>query len=83
MQGQVGWSRGQPDLVWGVPALGEGLELDGLSGPFQHKPICGPKEIFYEYFRTLCLNGKVNKKKKKEKKKQVKIIITNILLHDP
>jgi len=30
IQGWVGWGFEQPDLMAGVPACGEGLELDGL-----------------------------------------------------
>lgn len=38
VQGQVGWSFG-PGLVEGITACGRGLEVDGLCGPFQHKPF--------------------------------------------
>jgi len=31
-------ARGIP-IWWGKPALGWKLELDGLYGPFQHKPF--------------------------------------------
>lgn len=42
IQGQVGWSLGQPDLVpdvaVGNPSHSRGLELGGFWGPFQLKP---------------------------------------------
>jgi len=37
--GQAGWGCEQPGLEGGVPAYSRGLELDGLNGPFQHKPF--------------------------------------------
>jgi len=44
VQGQVGWSPGQPgrvpDLDIGGPACGRGLELDDPWGPFQPKLFC-------------------------------------------
>lgn len=36
---QLGWSLEHPDLVEIVLAYGRGLELDGLGGPSQHKPL--------------------------------------------
>lgn len=34
-QGWVQWSTRQPDLLVGSPALGKGLQLSDLYGPFQ------------------------------------------------
>jgi len=37
--GQAGWGCEQPALEGGCPAYSRGLELDGLKGPFQPKPL--------------------------------------------
>lgn len=52
VQGQVGWSFGQPGLVEGITACGRGLEVDGLCGPFQPKPFW-----FHDFFpvTSCCL----------------------------
>ena len=39
IEGQAGWSCEQPGLEGGVPACSRVLELDGLKGPFQAKPV--------------------------------------------
>jgi len=39
LQGQAGWGLGQPELVEATLPTARGLDLAGLKGPFQPKPL--------------------------------------------
>lgn len=47
---------GPPGRVEGVPARGEGLELDDLSGPFQAKLFCDSSILCYSDLQQ-CSNS--------------------------
>lgn len=59
IQGQVGCSPGQPDLMVGNPAHGRGVELDHLQGPFQLKSFYDSKAgfVFAIIFSVIYQHG--------------------------
>ena len=68
IQSQSWWGFEQPGLEGGVPAYNKGMELDGLKGPFQPKPLYG---------RSLCIKGPFQQKPLHDSM----IIESNSLLH--
>lgn len=50
--GQVEQGFEHPGLVGGVPTHGRGVEMDGLSGPFQPKP-CWSSVSMQSHFPTV------------------------------
>lgn len=52
-QGQVGWSLGQSDLVWGNQPTVEGLKFNDLKSPFRLHP--DSINLFFFFFHCLYI----------------------------